>query len=240
MKQVILFIALCLMAPLLKGQDTIAKKQTTAKKADTIIKRNGEVLVVLLTEINQTEICYKRYDYQDGPVFKLPKQDIKYIGYGNGTQESFESYVAPYTPPSAPVALNAPDLAIYPAGWKYYYKSLLIPEGDMIRIAEKQHDKKIDLMINKVEKKKAWQYIVLIGGGLLVLDGLYLLAANRVSSHHRGASAPSSMSQQQSRNLGRLLVLGGIGCGAVSLYFRFDRRRTAHLVMDLYNQTVVH
>ena len=240
MKRFLLFAFLCLLAPFLKAQDTVAKKTkepVVAKKAaDTIVKRNGERLVVSLSEIDPDEIAYKRYDYQDGPVFKISKGEVKFIMYGNGDKESYENYVPPYINTSA---ATAPDLTIQPAGWKYYYKGLLIPEQDMLDVARKLKDKKIDLFVNRVEKKKAIQYIVLIAGGLLFLDGLYLTAANRVSGRRHGLTPSNNASEAQSRNLGRVLMVTGIGCAGVSIYFRFARRHSAHMVMDLFNQTVV-
>src|ERR1035437_5511741 len=62
---------------------------------DTIVKRNEEKVIAKITEVNQNEIKYKRFDYQDGPTFSVVKWELKYIVYGNGVKESFENYPAP-------------------------------------------------------------------------------------------------------------------------------------------------
>src|ERR1035437_3586109 len=62
---------------------------------DTVVKRNNEKVVAKIIEVNQNDIKYKRFDYQDGPTFSIVKWELKYIVYGNGVKESFENYPAP-------------------------------------------------------------------------------------------------------------------------------------------------
>src|ERR1035437_1108886 len=82
---------------------------------DTIIKRNEEKIIAKIIEVNQNDIKYKRFDYQDGPTFTVVKWELKYIIYGNGVKESFENF-------STPKAVEPPikdDLSIQPAGRFY-------------------------------------------------------------------------------------------------------------------------
>src|SRR6202007_9440 len=67
----------------------------TVKAQDTIVKRNDEVVIGKILEVNQNEIKYKRFDYQDGPTFTTVKWELRYIIYGNGVKESFENITAP-------------------------------------------------------------------------------------------------------------------------------------------------
>src|ERR1035437_9810916 len=79
---------------------------------DTIVKRNEEKVIAKIMEVNQSDIKYKRFDYQDGPTFTVVKWELKYVVYGNGAKESFENYSAPLNK----VVQSPIDLSFQPAG----------------------------------------------------------------------------------------------------------------------------
>lgn len=56
---------------------------------DQLFKRDNSKLNVKILEINQTEIKYKLFDYQDGPTIILNKNDVALIIYQNGSHEVF-------------------------------------------------------------------------------------------------------------------------------------------------------
>jgi len=184
MKHFYLFIILCFCTVLALAQDTAHKQDVAGMKKvpDMVVKRDGEKLFVVLTEVNPDDIRYKRFDYQDGPSFTLPKQDIRYIVYANGTRESYDNY----TPPAS--MGNSTDPSIQPSKWGYYYKERYLTEPDMLDVAEKLHDKKLDLMIYQVQKRRVWHTISLLGGIFLMADGAYFVIANRSVRYHRGGA----------------------------------------------------
>ena len=201
---------------------------------DTIIRRDGNKIVAKITEVNPNDIKYKRFDFMEGPLYTLQKERIKFVIYSNNSKESFEDYVPPL-----PSLINTPssaDLSISPSGWKYFYKEHRIAEPDMLAVAGKLGDKKINLAIKKTEGKKFLQDVTLIGGVIVFSAGLYLYAVNRPRKARRG-SPPASASAQARMN-GEYLMLGGAGCEIVSIGFRFNRKRHAHVVMDLYDKAV--
>ena len=51
----------------------------TANAPDTIIKRTDEKIISKITEVNPENVKYKRFDNQDGPVYTLPKSEIKVL-----------------------------------------------------------------------------------------------------------------------------------------------------------------
>jgi len=73
---------------------------------DIIIKKSGEEIKAKILEVAINEIKYKRYDFQDGPLYTLSKDDVLLIRYENGVNEVITrdpaSTTAP-TPTPAPV-----------------------------------------------------------------------------------------------------------------------------------------
>jgi hypothetical protein len=56
---------------------------------DTLIKANGDLLLVKVIEINPLEIKYKRFDFLDGPVYVNHKQNVKSLNLAGGVIENF-------------------------------------------------------------------------------------------------------------------------------------------------------
>lgn len=56
---------------------------------DVITKTSGEELKVKVLEVTQTEVKYKRFDQQDGPIFAISKSEIFMLKYQNGTKDVF-------------------------------------------------------------------------------------------------------------------------------------------------------
>lgn len=77
----ILFFVLLLMSTHVYGQDTI---RTLSE----------EVIVAKVVEVSQSEIIYKKFTNQDGPVYKLNKEDVVCITYKNGEKEFYNRHAA--------------------------------------------------------------------------------------------------------------------------------------------------
>ena len=204
---------------------------------DTIVKRNGEKLIVKIMEVNTDNIRYKKTDYIEGPLFMLLKQDISSITYSNGSKDSFENYVPPAVPKQNFVL---PDLSIQTSGKFYYYKERKITERDMLAVAGKVNDPKLNLIIKSVDQKRFIQNMTLAGGITLFVVGLDIYARNQ-PSRGRGRGAPrqpTTSAQTQGQNNGKYLMLGGLACEVASIYFVFDRRKQAHILVGAYNKMI--
>ncbi len=202
---------------------------------DTIVKRNGEKLVVKIIEVNTDNIRYKRVDYPEGPLFMLLKQDINFVVYGNGSKESFENYL----PPSLPKPNLQPiDLTIQPSGRYYYYKEHRIAERDMLAVTSKQNNKQIDLMIKSVEQKRFIKNACLIGGFIFLAAGGVTILRNEPRRKRGGGRQPASASQLQGQRNGEYIMLGGLACEMASVYFTINKRKQAHLLVDAYNRNL--
>ena len=206
---------------------------------DTIVRRDGNKIIAKVTEVNPNDIKYKRFDFMEGPLYTLPKEQIKLVIYSNGSRESFQEYIPPLSPlPVMNLPLH-PDLSMTSSGWKYFYKERRITEPDMLAVAGKLGDKKINLAIKRTEEKKFIQDATLIAGFLAMVSGSLIYAANRpVRGRTRGGSNPNTYARANARVNGGYIMLGGAGCELVSIGFRFDRKRYAHVVKDLYNNAI--
>jgi len=185
-------------------------------------------------------IKYKRFDYQDGPVFTVVKWEIKYIIYGNGIKESFENF-------TAPKAIEVPvkeDLSIQPAGRFYYYKRQRLPEQSMLDVTWKLQDKKINLFIKKTETDRVIKNCFFIGGillgaaGVLTYSGIISTSSTSAAVGRGPARAAQKAARLKRQTTGTKLLLGGIGCELVCLVFNFRENTHAHLVVDLYNKNI--
>jgi hypothetical protein len=56
---------------------------------DIIMKNTGDEIKAKIIEVNQTEVKYKKFDYQTGPIFTVSKSDVFMIRYENGTKDVF-------------------------------------------------------------------------------------------------------------------------------------------------------
>ncbi|TLU97856.1 hypothetical protein [Dyadobacter luticola] len=84
------------------------------RKADIIILRDETKLEVLIQEVTDNAIKYKKLSDPEGPVFNVRKDEVVSIQYGNGEVETFEavlevpSYYAPSQTQKTPKPENNP------------------------------------------------------------------------------------------------------------------------------------
>ena len=60
-----------------------------ASAQDIIIKKNGEDIKATVTEVNPTNVRYKKFDNPDGPLYTIERSDIAVIRYANGENEVY-------------------------------------------------------------------------------------------------------------------------------------------------------
>jgi hypothetical protein len=56
---------------------------------DIITIKSGEDISAKILEIGQTEIKYKKFDNQTGPIYSILKSDVIIVRYENGTKDLF-------------------------------------------------------------------------------------------------------------------------------------------------------
>jgi len=63
----------------------------TGRKPDIVTLRNASKLEVLILEVDENIIKYKKLSDPEGPLFTVRKSEIASIQYGNGEVETFEA-----------------------------------------------------------------------------------------------------------------------------------------------------
>lgn len=62
---------------------------------DMIVKKDGSIIQAKVSEIGTSEVKYKKWSNQDGPLYTIAKNDILAITYQNGEKETFEAVTTP-------------------------------------------------------------------------------------------------------------------------------------------------
>jgi len=201
------------------------------KAQDSIVKRNGERTVAKVTEVNPTNIRYKRFDNPEGPLYTINKEEVNYVLYFNGTKDMFATYVHPLIQGE-----NTPtDLTIQTAGRYYYYKTFRITEPDMHAVIKRQQDAKLNAMVKSVENKKFVQDVLTIVSIPVFFSGLYTYEKNKPVRGRRGAPQAANLTAQKN---GIALMLGALACDAVSISFMLDRRIHNRMIINAYNKKI--
>jgi hypothetical protein len=221
----IFFAFFLFLSPLLKAQDTL-------------VKRNGEKLIVKLLEVNPNDLKYKRFDYQDGPVFTVSKAELSYIVYANGVKESYENFVAPVLPP---MTLPKEDLTITISGrTSYYFKERRLEEQDMLMVIKKRNDPKLNMMVKKTSNLHFDQQVATYTGLAVFSAGLFTSAGifSRFSSNPPARGRAGRAANAQMRQTGAYIMLGGVACELAAIYFHYAHVRQAHLAARQYNKVI--
>lgn len=56
---------------------------------DYIVRKNGDEIKAIISEVGHTEVKYKKFDLPNGPVFSILKSDLFMIRYQNGSKDVF-------------------------------------------------------------------------------------------------------------------------------------------------------
>lgn len=54
---------------------------------DTIVLKSGDEIQAKVIEVNEDEISYKKFNYQDGPTFVVSREKVFMIKYADGSHE---------------------------------------------------------------------------------------------------------------------------------------------------------
>ncbi len=96
---------------------------------DVIVKKDGSTILSKVLEISETEIKYKKWSNQDGPMYSVNKNEVNSINYQNGEVEKYSDEIS--MPKSdRPVASELPVYGKGYLGYVPYYKLTL--DGDYL------------------------------------------------------------------------------------------------------------
>ena len=72
---------------------TLSTITSIAFAQDNILLKNGDEIVAKIFEVGESNIKYKKFNNQDGPIYTKSKDEIFYIKYSNGEKEMFTNNV---------------------------------------------------------------------------------------------------------------------------------------------------
>ena len=197
---------------------TICFSQTALMGQDTIIKRNNEKIIGKVIEINLNELKYQRVDLPNGPIYILPKEMLNAVVYANGVKEDFSTFEKRKELP----LMSQPDLSIQPANGLFLYKG---------------HER-------VVKKLFFLGGVTLATVSLINLTGIFDLYATSTQISTSGSRNHSYSQTLRNRRMERLrvssdLMIGALACSAVSVVYKIKERKSARLVVSLYNQNLI-
>lgn len=216
----------------------------SARSQDTIVKKNGDIVIAKVLEIGPTEIKYKRYDFQEGPMYIEIKSNLDKIIFSNGIKEVFPS--APPSPSNQVIINNNEpprDYYNHPItasnkierwGMQYRYHNERLNEKDMFEILNKTKDKKIVGLVAQAKDAKALQYIGFFGIPLGILSGIFL--AKSTGMFYNSPYNNSYPNRNSDLTFSGLFLAGAITCPIVSGIQKAKRSTYTHDAIKLYNE----
>lgn len=68
----------------------------SAYSQDTIITKEGEIILAKILSLNETEICYNKFNCQEGAIITIKILNVSIIKWGNGEIEKIKIDSIPY------------------------------------------------------------------------------------------------------------------------------------------------
>lgn len=122
---------------------------------DIIVQKYGSTIQAKVLKVSQSEVEYKKFSNQNGPTYTISTRDLQCINYENGTKDTFVS-------PN-----YNPNIVTNETATQFSNDQQLLKNYDSYSILQRK--------ANKVKNT------ALIGGGILTIGGLALIAAGGVS-----------------------------------------------------------
>ena len=208
---------------------------------DTIVRRGAEIIVAKILEISPTEIKYKKFDFQDGPIYIEVKAGVKMVIFANGMKEIFEEQkviVETITRPQtdehlvkeAPVSTKI-DM------WgqnKYKFKNDILNEKEVQDLLIQTKDKKIISLVTSAKSAKSGQFIGFAGIPLGVGAGVLLVSS--IINGNYGIFRSNSGPDTDYLAGGAVCMVAAIACPVISMTMKNKRTKCNREAIKLYNQ----
>ncbi|MFY9310597.1 MAG: hypothetical protein WAQ28_16245 [Bacteroidia bacterium] len=206
---------------------------------DTIIKSDNAIIIAKVSEINSSEIKYKRYAFPNGPTYIELKSNVKMIVYANGVKEVISAAsdsqvnMKQYTNDDyfKPVPLGK---KIEVDGNRYAYKGNVYSERKIQQLLLDTKDKQIAGYVARAKQAQKLQYIGFAAIPLGVA-GL-LLAENAVTTRYDVNGQYSTKTNGNIAALSVICIGGSISCPIVSGVFKRKRKHYNTEAVNLYNE----
>ncbi len=197
---------------------------------DTLFLKDKQKLIVLVKEVSQTEIQYKKAELKDGPMYITSKNDVEKIIYKNGYTEVFKTEVAP----------SGNDFAVYGNNNvsvntdKIVYKDTKRRRSSLISLIERHPDEKRKPELLNLSKsmrglkagQDATRTVGIVFGGITLATGLLTGLIYSYDSYAGESFAVVPLA------FGTVALIST--AVAVTLHINLKKKR--HAFVNLYNQ----
>jgi hypothetical protein len=196
---------------------------------DTIVKFTGDIIQAKITEITSDAVKYKKFDFQDGPLYVVDKSEIKMIKFSNGLKEEYIQQLLAKNHVSA--ALQKSTIVSY--GPFYKVNGLPANEKTVQTILLDTQDKKIEGLVSMAKQSQRRQYIGFVAFPLgLIGVAAYYTAANNSASNSVTAYTPNPGLIA----LSGICFLGTITCPIISGVYKQKRNNYYKAAIKVYNE----
>ncbi len=214
---------------------------------DIIIKKSGEEIKSKILEIGVYDIKYKRFDFQDGPVYSISKSEVVLVRYENGINEVITSTPPTNTPPIATPTETTP-VVIAPVvkeskkieyGYgSYNQNGRYISKNRITSILKDTKDPEINRLLkrSKISRTTGNIFATAIGIPLMVIGSFTMIKGailkNQTTSGYNSYTDPDA---------GGLVTAGAVMAGSglmlqfVNIGFHASSKRKFDKAIEIYN-----
>lgn len=208
-------------------------------KADTIYKKDGSRIAVKITELNASEIRYKKYTMLDGPTYIESRSAVSAIRYSTGLLENISDPEPVHIANNQPPAESGSDYytpgpsstyehyQIQQRGTYYLYNGRRLKERQMQEVLMNTKDKEL---IGLVQSSKDAHALKFIGFGAIPLGIAGMLVLVSSVNPYSGA-----INQGKVTTSG-LLFVAAVACPVISIVYGHKRNAYNRMAVKLYNQ----
>jgi hypothetical protein len=226
---------------------------STVHAQDTIYKKTGETISSKIVEVNPSEVKYKKFDFQDGPVYTIEKADLFMIRYQNGLKDLFDTekskhnddYAIQAKPSVKSSKLSLAELSNNPITVSNYRYSMgminLNPKNvDLILLAK--DDKQISLMIKNAQDNKRTSKLLSfapipcgVGAYVALIAGSIAASTTNYNSYTNTTTTSSNSIASNYLTLAGIFTAAGVGTAITAIVLNARSKQTRKEAVQLYN-----
>jgi hypothetical protein len=207
---------------------------------DTIVKKSGDQILAKVSEITPTEVKYKRFDFQDGPLYVELKSNIDMIKFSNGIKEVFKQEIPvkttiTVTEKTNDYYSNAPIIQnnrIETWGSRFRYHDRTISERELHEMLLKTNNKQIMGFVGQAKDAKSMQYIGFAAIPLGITSYVFLLKSSGLFSTRGGYNKFDSGDLAVSA----ICAAAAITCPIISGVSKSNRNKSNRQAIKIYNE----
>lgn len=210
---------------------------------DSIFKRDNDTIVAKVFEINSKEVKYKKFHFQDGPMYVEAVSEIEKIIFSNGMKQTFEKQKPETIVNEQPVYSKPIDNKIIDHRMFYVYQFRKINQKEMQYIVSGTNDKKIMSLVSEAKKARRREPIF-FAAFPFVAGGIYALYESQAKNYYYNNSGytytynytHNSSERTLLVSVGSVCLAAAVACPVYSIYNKYKKMNCNSAAIKLYNQ----